>query len=64
MLANAETCRRIAHRGAVWIKDLLYHKDSAADEAAIQEQVLRRYQIILRRDQQWSYRCYWNDPSA
>ena len=43
ILDNDEEAQRIAHAGKMWISDLIYHPDAATDDAAIFDNILRRY---------------------
>ena len=43
VIDHDEEARRIAMRGSLWVKDLLYHPDSEKDEEMIFEEILRRY---------------------
>ena len=43
VIDHDEEAQMIAERGALWMKDLLYHPDSQKDEQAIFEEIIRRY---------------------
>jgi hypothetical protein len=43
VIDNDEKARMIAKRGSLWIRDLLYHPDSAKDEEAVFDEIIRRY---------------------
>jgi hypothetical protein len=43
VIDNDEKARMIAKRGSLWIKDLLYHPDSAKDEEAVFDEIILRY---------------------
>ena len=43
ILDHDEEAQKIAHAGKMWISDLIYHPDAATDDAAIFDNILRRY---------------------
>lgn len=43
VLDHDEKAKEIAHRGSLWIKDLLLHPDAARDDELIYDDLLRRY---------------------
>jgi hypothetical protein len=40
--------QQIAHRGGLWMKDMVFHPDAAKDDLAIYKEILRRYQGHFR----------------
>ncbi len=44
ILDNPVAAQRIAHNGALWIKDLVLHPQAAADEERIYMEMMQRYQ--------------------
>jgi Glycosyl transferase family 90 len=43
VVEHDEHARRIAHRGSLWMQDLVFHPESLEDDREIQEEILRRY---------------------
>ena len=43
VMDHDDEARRIAEKGSLWVKDLLYHPDSEKDEEHIFEEIVRRY---------------------
>ena len=43
ILENDERARLIAHRGSLWMQDLVFHPDAAHDDRLIQDEMMRRY---------------------
>lgn len=52
IIDNDEEAEIIAKRGALWIKDLIYHADSQRDNDLVEEEVLRRYLKHFRLNKQ------------
>jgi Glycosyl transferase family 90 len=48
IIDNDEYAHRIAQRGTLWIKDLLFHRDAMADNVAVDLEILRRYRNHFR----------------
>lgn len=44
MLNHPRQSQRIAQRGSMWVRDMLFHEKAAAEELRIQGEILRRYQ--------------------
>jgi hypothetical protein len=40
--------QEIAHRGGLWMKDMVFHPDAAKDDQAVYKEILRRYQSHFR----------------
>jgi hypothetical protein len=40
--------QQIAHRGGLWMKDMVFHPDAAKDDQAIYEEILQRYRSHFR----------------
>lgn len=47
---NDEEAQKIAHRGALWIKDLIFHPEASIDDRLIFEEMLRRYRAHFISD--------------
>ena len=43
VIDNDEKAQMIAHRGSLWMKDMLYHPDSQTDDNAIFNKIMQRY---------------------
>ena len=43
VLDHDDQAQQIAHAGSLWISDLIYHPDVAAEEAGIFDETFRRY---------------------
>ena len=52
VIDHDQEAQMIAKRGALWMKDLLYHPDSQKDEQAIFDEIIRRYRdhFVEKRD--------------
>jgi len=50
VLDNDEEAKAIAHRGSLWIQDLLYHPQSERDDEDIYDEILRRYRQQFMED--------------
>jgi len=48
VIDNDEEAQRIAHRGQLWISDLIFHPDAEKDEERIFDDILRRYRAHFR----------------
>jgi hypothetical protein len=48
ILDHDKEAQEIAHRGGLWMKDMVYHPDAAKDDQAIYKEILRRYQSHFR----------------
>jgi hypothetical protein len=46
VLEHDREAQAIAHRGSLWIQDLVYHGDAAGDDQDIMEAILQRYQTF------------------
>jgi Glycosyl transferase family 90 len=44
VIDNDEEASKIAHRGKLWISDLIYHPDAQADDESIIDQTFKRYE--------------------
>lgn len=43
VIDNDNEARRIAHRGTLWISDLIYHPDAQRDDEKIFDETFHRY---------------------
>jgi hypothetical protein len=50
VIDNDAEAQNIAHRGSLWIKDLVYHPDVEKDEFEIFDEILRRYAAHFSRN--------------
>lgn len=50
VLNNPIAAERIAQRGSLWIKDLLFHPDAVRDEEQIYDEMMLRYQAHFEHD--------------
>jgi hypothetical protein len=48
VLDHDRQAQQIAHRGSLWMKDMVIHPDAARDEQAVYKEILRRYQSHFR----------------
>jgi hypothetical protein len=48
VLDHDREAQQIAHRGGLWMKDMVYHPDAAKDDQAVYKEILRRYQSHFR----------------
>jgi hypothetical protein len=48
VLDHDREAQEIAHRGSLWMKDMVYHPDAAKDDQAVYKEILRRYQSHFR----------------
>jgi tagatose-1,6-bisphosphate aldolase len=48
VLDHDKEAQQIAHRGGLWMKDMLYHPDAATDDQAVYKEILRRCQSHFR----------------
>jgi hypothetical protein len=48
VLDHDREAQEIAHRGGLWMKDMVYHPDAAKDDQAVYKEILRRYQSHFR----------------
>jgi hypothetical protein len=48
VLDHDKEAQQIAHRGGLWMKDMVYHPDAAKDDQAVYKEILRRYQSHFR----------------
>jgi hypothetical protein len=48
VLDHDSEAREIAHRGGLWMKDMVYHPDATKDDQVVYNEILRRYQSHFR----------------
>jgi len=51
VIDNDAEARRIAHRGKLWISDLVFHPDAERDERLVYDEILRRYSTHFVKDE-------------
>lgn len=44
IIDNDKQAQEIAHRGTLWIRDMVFHPEAMAEEQGIYDEILRRYQ--------------------
>lgn len=54
VIDNDEAAQKIARRGSLWMKDMLYHPDSKTDDDVIFNEIVRRYRShFIESDEQY-----------
>jgi len=52
VIENDEMAQRVAERATLFIYDMLYHPDAARDDAAIKKEMMERYRMFFKHEEQ------------